>query len=1161
MLSPKTSKSLSPFLEDSLTSRASAAPEDVAVIPGLGSAAAIANRSDFKPKSDAEAPADPLLGAINPTSANARAAQPNPNSAVGQGAVIPGLGANPAIINRPFPNPPASEIPTEPLLARINLTPDPIGDSDGDGTLEPIGDDREQFQTEISAYASFGGKLFILSSGGGKTLQITDATNPSAPSLTGRQTLGDFTTQSVATYGNLVAVALSPAGYNLAPAQGVVRFYRIGLDGSLTLIEDVTVGYLPDAIAFSADGSQLVVANEGQPNIGVPNGSGGIDYSKAYSIDPIGSIGIIDISGQVNLTFAYTDLSFEGIALQGIRISGPGGTTAAKDIEPEYVSIIGSYAFVTLQENNGVAKVNLATRQIEAVYALGTVNYSQQLVDVLDNDGGFKPLLGQQRGGQDILGLRMPDGIAAFSTGGQTYFLTANEGDGRVYADVPGVTPVYNDELRVNRLKTLADDTVAPFTAFGARSVSLFDANGNLLWDSGTTLQTIAVAAGVYADGRSDDKGVEPETVVTAVVDGRTYAIVGMERTTSSMLAVFDVTDPTNVTFVTSKVLGGSTSSVSAEGLVVIPAEKSSTGRAMLVVSNELSNTLDLIDLPALIAAPPVAGAGTFTSTMLKDVAGGPKLSITSLITNGEFTNGLNPGDSVYAPTGIFDGIGAYDNGDGTYSVLVNSELGNTAGYGYMVDGVNLTGARVSKFIVDKDVDDNAGNGYQSAVISGGIAYSEIYDVDGMEVTAASQINGGFSRFCSSSFEQAGRFEGRGFVDSIYLTGEENDEGLFWALDTASGAIWALPGLGRGGWETGIQVDTGSMNTVGVLLMDDNTAPLYLWVGTKSSAADADFLERNGLAATSGNLYTWVPTATSLLGTGAGTLTADYTDDGVVNPVAVPDSADLKALGLNTDAAGSWKLVGSGVEVAALDEDALRAEANALGALQLSRLEDASVNPLNGQQVVFATTGNSAFGGADTFGNLITLDFSGAFNADGEIGPSNGTDLRLIYDGDKGFDPSQISGAIDTDAERAYAASFGATIIRNPDNLTWSGDGQIYVQEDRSVDRNFFAQTEASIWSVDPTSVDVVTGQATSERWAQIDRSAVPPTQSDPNPADFGNWESSGIIDVSEFYSADAGTFFLADVQAHNLINGNIAGNGYLVQGGQLDLIQQQPVI
>ncbi|WP_256438882.1 choice-of-anchor I family protein [Synechococcus sp. CCY 9618] len=1042
--------------------------------------------------------------------------------------------AAPAVANRKaFPGRP-EPAPAQPLLGRLDLSPQATT--------------GEQFQSEISTTVSIRGQMFVVSSGGGGTLQVTNATDPAAITLEERVTLTGFNSQSVASFGNLLAVALSPSDYASNGGKGVIRFYRVGAEGGLTFLQDVQVGYLPDSIAFNDKGNKLVIANEGEPITGY-----GVESGK----DPVGSIGIIDIKGQANLRFSYTELDFAGLTLPaGLRISGPAGTTQATDIEPEYVSILGNYAYVTLQENNGVAKVNLKTNSIETIFALGAVDFKNQLVDLTDRDNPtgstslFKPLLGQ-----NYEGLRMADGIAAYSVKGKDYFVTANEGDGREYTQgtAPDVVVTYTDEARgsgnANRVRRLTDDATAGspdrITTFGGRSISLFDADtGALLWDSGNTLQTIAVAAGMYADGRSDDKGVEPEMVVVAQMKGRSYAIVSMERTSSSMLAVFDVTDPAAVNFVTSTVIAGS---ISPEGLHIVEAKQSPTGRSQLIVSNEVSNTLDVFDLEALIAAPPVAGAGTFASTMIKDVAGGPELSITSLITNGEFTNGFEPG-SVYAPPGIFDGIGAYDNGDGTYSVLVNSELGNTVGYGYTVDGVNLTGARVSKFIVDKDVDDNADNGYQSAVISGGIAYSKIYDVDGMEVTAAAQINGGFSRFCSSSFEQAGRFEGRGFVDAIYLTGEESDEGLFWALDTANGAIWALPGLGRGGWETAVQVDTGSMNTVGVLLMDDNTAPIYLWVGTKSSAADADFLERNGLAATSGNLFTWVPTATSLLGTDAGT-------------VGVPDSADLKALELNTAATGSWQLVGSGEEVAALDENALRAEANALGALQLSRLEDASVNPLNGQQVVFATTGNSAFGGADTFGNLITLDFSGAFNADGEIGPVNGTDLRLIYDGDKGFDPSQITGSIDTDAERTYAASFGATIIRNPDNLTWSGDGLIYVQEDRSVDRNFFAQTEASIWSVDPTSFDAVTGQATSERWAQIDRSAVPPTQSDPNPADFGNWESSGIIDVSEFYSADAGTFFLADVQAHNLTSGNLAGSGYLVQGGQLDLIQQPPLI
>ncbi|MCP9806887.1 DUF839 domain-containing protein, partial [Cyanobium sp. T1B-Tous] len=462
-----------------------------------------------------------------------------------------------------------------------------------------------------------------------------------------------------------------------------------------------------------------------------------------------------------------------------------------------------------------------------------------------------------------------------------------------------------------------------------------------------------------------------------------------------------------------------------------------------------------------------------------------------------------------------------------------------------------LTGARISKFIIDKDVDNDASNGYQSAMISGGIAYSEIYDVDGLEVTAASQINGGFSRFCSSSFEQADRFgAGRGFVDNIYLTGEESDEGLFWALDTESDAIWALPGLGRGGWETAVQVDTGSVNTVGVLLMDDNTAPIYLWVGEKSTDEGAGFLERNGLAAGQGNLYTWVPTDGSI-GKSAGTS-------------GVPDSADLNALALGAAAAGSWVLVGTGAEVALLSEAQLRSEAIELGALLLSRLEDASINPNDGQQVVFATTGNGDFGAADTFGNLITLDLSGAFNSSGLIAAGNSTDLAVIYDGDRqiaSWDAAfgNDNGVIDT----AEQAAFGATIIRNPDNLTWSADGSIYVQEDKSVSSAYFAQQEASIWQVSATATDPVTGEAIAERWMQIDRNAVPTAygQTDTKTTDYGNWESSGIIDVSDIYGEAAGSVFLGDVQAHSLTNGNIGSSGYLVQGGQLTLIQNPDLI
>ena len=1021
-----------------------------------------------------------------------------------------------------------------PLLGSINLTPN--------------GTSGEQLQSEISAYVSIGGKLFVLSSGGGGSLQVTDASVPALPVLVERKPYGGFNSTSVATYKDLVAVALVPSNYDTNPTKGVVRFYRMGSNGTLTALRDVEVGYLPDGIAFSDNGRQLVIANEGSP-------------SSNYGIDPIGSVGIIDITNPTKTpSFSYTDLSFADIELPtGVRKTGPTGTTQAQDIEPEYVTILGSKAFVTLQENNAVAVVDLATRSILRVQSLGSVDFSKKAVDLSDKDGtggatAFLPKLGQA-----FDGLRMPDGIASFTLKEGNFYITANEGDARDYTGYVDVDRIDDtkDAVGIGRLNTIKDPAPSgpnTTTAIGSRSLSIFNADtGALVWDSGTSLQTIAFAAGTYADNRSDDKGVEVESVITTRINGRTYAIASLERGTKSTIVVFDVSKPAQASYVSHVVIDGS---VSPEGLLVVPAKESPTGKAQLIVSNEVSNTLDFVDLQGLIDTPGVGSAGFFESTMLKDVAGGPVLQVSTLITNGEFTKGLNRGEEVYAPTGIFDGLGAFDNRNGTYTVLANSEIGpvsrtnaqlGLAGVPYLVDGVELKGARISKFIIDKDVDDDASNGYQSAVVAGGTAYNRIIDANGNRVTNAGQLNGGFNRFCSGSFEQANRFGYRqGLADSMYLTGEETTNGLTYALDTKTDTMYALAGLGRAGWETAIQVDTGSRNTVGLLVLDDNTAPIYLWVGQKIDSESAGFLQRNGLAKEQGNLYTWVPTANSV-GTSAGT-------------AGVPDSADLNALALGTAASGRWVLVGSGTQVAGWDQATLLANATALGALQLSRLEDANVNPLNGKQVVFATTGSTAFGSADAFGNLITLDFSGAFNRRGLIGSTNATSLKVIYDGDREItrwdaaNGTTKNGVID-EAERA---AFGATIIRNPDNLTWSKDGSIYVQEDRSVDKGFFATQEASIFKVSATAKDGVTGQAVTERWLQIDRSAVPTVygQTDSLPSDFGNWESSGIIDVSAIYGEVAGSMFLADVQAHSLSNGNLAGTGYLVEGGQLNLIQ-----
>ena len=988
-------------------------------------------------------------------------------------------------------------------------------------TSRPPGTFVEEFQTEISTVVKVGGQRFTLSSGGGGTLQVVRSTNPAAeaPTLVQRLPYGPssmavptgsqpWVSQAVASFGDLVAVALAPKDYAANGGRGIVRFLRLGADGSLTLLQEVEVGYMPDGIAFNSAGTMLVVANEGEPTL---------DYRiNGANVDRPGTIGLIAIGGGPGKeTFSYSELGFGGLTLPaGVRISGKSGlSTQATDIEPESVAVLGRYAYVTLQENNAVAKVNLLTRSIERVFALGAVDFSTQLVDISDQDGSsngraIKPVLAN-----NVSGLRMPDGIAAFTlippggfARGKDYFLTANEGDGREWGG-------FTDEVRRNtglssRLKTLADDTTTPYTAFGSRSISLFDADtGELLWDSGNTLQSVAIAAGVYDDSRSDDKGVEPEGIAVARIDGRTYAIVGLERTTRSMLVVFDVSSPTAPYLVTSVVLPDS---LSPEGLTVLEANRSATGRPQLVVSNEVSNTLDYLDLPTLINSSGFGMAGFATKPMLKDVAGGSSLQISSLLTTGEITNGLASGSSAYVAPGIFDGMGAYDNGDGTITLLVNHEIGPSDGYQMSVAGLNpiVSGARISRFVIAKDIDGNAANGFQARVLSGGLAYDEVKSVD------PTFAKGGITRFCSANLSEPYQFGGGwGFVDRLYFAGEEGGPGRFFALDTANADLHHLPALGRGGWESAVAVDTGSANTVALMLFDDTSGTanyLYLWVGTKDPTS-GDLLRRNGIDASSGALYAW-------------------------KAETINTQAGLNTVALNTAVAGHWERLGSGTDIAALSSaPALRSLAQAKGAMAFVRIEDGDVNPSTGKQVAFNTTGGS---GADLYGNTNVIDLSGAFAADGSLRTTaNTSSLQVIVDADRLTGVARQSG------------------VRNPDNIAWARNGKLYIQEDRSVPSGTadgqFGSQEASIWEVDP-----VTG--TQQRWAQIDRSAVPSIygQSDSLPSDIGNWESSGVIEVSQLFGASPGSVFLTDVQAHSLTNGTLNGSSYLVEGGQIQMIQ-----
>ncbi len=444
-----------------------------------------------------------------------------------------------------------------------------------------------------------------------------------------------------------------------------------------------------------------------------------------------------------------------------------------------------------------------------------------------------------------------------------------------------------------------------------------------------------------------------------------------------------------------------------------------------------------------------------------------------------------------FQPVGIMDGIGAYSLNATTVRAFVAHELRATSGKPYALsNGAALTGARITYFDIDKA---------SKGIVDVGQAYGKIIDRAGAEVTAS---GAGIARLCSASLFEAGSFAGRGLADRMFMAGEEGTNGTQYALDPATNTLHAVPAMGRLAWENTALVDTGTANKVAFIIGDDRTgAPLWLYVGDKQPGGD--FLERNGLA--EGKLYAWKSnsneTGPSGFNEGNGA-----TRSGSWVEVTVKDPAKAGMAGY--DAAGY-------ANTATLD-----AEAKSKGAMGFSRPEDVATNPVDGTLVAFASTGSGFEGGVDAWGTTYTVDI--AFDANGN--PSDGT-LKIVYNGN-------------LDATRA---------LRSPDNLDWSGANTLLIQEDRSTDWASAKGVNAHESGLLEVDMD---GNVT--RILEMDRFGVPGGQTDSNPLDFGNWENSGIVDVSTLFGAATGTWFLGNVQAHSI---NLGGTD-LVEGGQLFLLQ-----
>lgn len=447
-------------------------------------------------------------------------------------------------------------------------------------------------------------------------------------------------------YGDMTSVAISPDSTTLAAAlqaqgsndAGRVALFTCEEDGSLTLEALVETGAQPDMVTFAGDGVVLT-ADEGEPREG---------YGENIA-DPKGSVTVVDVEAQEStvVDFSAFDSQRDQLAEDGIVLKK--GSAPSVDLEPEYIAVSGGKAYVTLQENNAIAVLDIESQAFEGVYSAGFEDHSTTAIDLDKKDDAYDP-----QTYESLLGIRMPDGIAAFTVEGATYLVTANEGDAREWGDEDQGTFYLSEDERdfseegvtsptgaitaensglegkVVFFKTEDFDGLDPEKdyVFGGRSFTVFQATENGLEEVFTSGDDFEALTAQYVpeyfnasndnavlDDRSGKKGPEAESVTVGTVDGKTYAFVALERTGGVM--AYDVTDPEAITFVNyvntrdfgttvegseeyedgeldKWVTGGD---VAPEGLLFLDAASSPNGEPMLLAACEVSGTVAVYQL------------------------------------------------------------------------------------------------------------------------------------------------------------------------------------------------------------------------------------------------------------------------------------------------------------------------------------------------------------------------------------------------------------------------------------------------------------------------------------------------------------------------------------------------------------------------------------
>ena len=546
---------------------------------------------------------------------------------------------------------------------------------------------KMEYGAEISEFDAASHRLFVTSASG---LQVVSVDAQLQMSLLGTIALGTNDVTSVDVHHGIVAVAVVAADKT---APGTVYFFDADGDVASTsmVLGNVTVGANPDMLTFSADGKTVLVANEGE--------------MVSMTSNPEGSTSIIDLSNGVaaatvkTASFTAFNDKFAELRTEGVRLFD--GITVANDLEPEYISISpdGKTAFVTLQENNAIGILDIATGTFTDIVPLGLKSWLGLPLDGTDN-GSYNPLTTLP-----VFGQYMPDGIGSFTgNDGKTYYIIANEGDDRndfmspdavklkdigKYVDPASghnfsldqeLIAKYGNLLSTSVIGNLrislapgnngdidGDGVIEQIQVYGARSFSILNADGTIIFDSGSQIEQFAAStgsfnsadpatSGIFVDTRSDNKGPEPEGIAIGQIGGKTLAFVGLERAGGAIM-VYDITDPLHVSFVQSlhnpddsKALSGdgAESGAGPEGITFVSSDASPNGHNLLFVSNEYAKTISLFEITNLNDAP------TAVST-IADVSTSEDAPFSLMVPVGTF-NDVDAGDSLTYSATLADG-------------------------------------------------------------------------------------------------------------------------------------------------------------------------------------------------------------------------------------------------------------------------------------------------------------------------------------------------------------------------------------------------------------------------------------------------------------------------------------------------------------------------